>query len=364
MRTLYPISQLNIASQYQLNIEPRRDRAFSKRTLLKTTVTSLLSLACASTLFAQAPSPATTVRDHLWLFSVFAGGNNRKTEASPGGNTKHYIDDYAPGGSRMTPAEGAFWLGVPNLLFIRSEDNPPLPESEIGRKKTSFEQYAISFQPLDRVVWSVVGSGGKGGMAELPAALSLAKDFPNIRGVFLDDFVLKPTKQPDGSMLGRPAMELDELRQARAQINASGRPLEMWITLYTQEINPERKNSKIPLRSCEPPLANFLGEFDVLTLWTWDSTEIPELEANLIALEKIAPKKARIALGLYLWDFYNKKPVPVELMKHQCDLGLKWLKEGRISDMIFLANTMLDVGMPSAEFAREWVKKNGGEKLN
>ncbi len=361
MRTLYPISQLNIASQYPLNIEPRRDRAFSKRTLLKTAVTSLLSLACASTLFAQAPSPATTVRDHLWLFSVYAGGNNRKTESSPGGNTKHYIDDYAPGGSRMTPAEGAFWLGVPNLLFIRSEDNPPLPESEIGRKKTSFEQYAISFQPLDRVVWSVVGSGGKGGMAELPAALSLAKDFPNIRGVFLDDFVLKPTRQPDGSMLGRPAMELDELRQARAQINASGRPLEMWITLYTQEIKPSKAGA---FKACEPPLANFLDQFDVLTLWTWNSAELAELEENLAALEKIAPKKARIALGLYLWDFYNKKPVPVELMKHQCDLGLKWLKEGRISDMIFLANTMLDVGMPSAEFAREWVKKNGGEKLN
>jgi len=325
------------------------------------TLTALL-LSPLAALHAQQPSsPSTaTVRDRLWIFTVIAGGNNRKTETSPGGNKTHYIDDYAPGGSRMTPAEGAFWLGVPNLLFIRSEDNPPLPATETGRKKTSFEQYAISFQPLDRVVWSVVGAGGKGGMAELPAALSLAKDFPNIRGVFLDDFVLKPTRQPDGSMKGRPAMTLDELRQARAQIQATERPLEMWITLYTLEINP----SKVGFKACEPPLANFLDQFDVLTLWTWNSNELPELEENLAALEKIAPKKARIALGLYLWDFYNKKPVPVDLMKHQCDLGLKWLKEGRIRDMIFLANTMLDVGMPSAEFAREWVKKNGDEKLN
>jgi hypothetical protein len=86
--------------------------------------------------------------------------------------------------------------------------------------------------------------------------------------------------------------------------------------------------------------------------------------ANLTALERIAPKKARIALGLYIWDYHNKKPVPMELMKHQCDLGLKWLKEGRISDMIFLANTVLDVGMPSAEFSREWIKKHGQEKLH
>ena len=31
--------------------------------------------------------------------------------------------------------------------------------------------------------------------------------------------------------------------------------------------------------------------------------------------------------------------------------------------MIFLANTVLDVGLPSAEFSRQWIKKHGDEKL-
>ena len=271
-------------------------------------------------MLAQTPSTASseTVRDRLWIFTVVEGGNNKKSPASPNGNTQHYIDDFAPGGSRMTPAEGAFWLGVPNLLFIRSNNLPAVPADQVNRRKTSYQQYATSFQPLDRVVWSTVGAGGEGGMGELPATLSLAREFPNIRGIFLDDFVRPiPRKKATDAHIGRPAM----------------------------------------------PLADFLGEFDVLTLWTWDSAEIPELEANHLALEKIAPKKARIALGLYLWDFQNKKPVSMELMKHQCDLGLKWLKEGRISDMIFLANTMLDVGMPSADFSRQWIKEHGGEKL-
>ena len=314
---------------------------------------------------AQTPSTASeTVRDRLWIFTVVEGGNNKKSPASPNGNVKHYIDDFAPGGSRMTPAEGAFWLGVPNLLFIRSNSQPASPEVEVGRKKTSYQQYATSFQPLERVVWSVVGGGGEGGMRELPATLSLAQEFPNIRGIFMDDFVRPiPRKKATDAHTGRPAMPLADLRRLREQTKTNGRPLDVWVTLYTHEVNPERKNKAIPFRSCEPPLAGFLGDFDVLTLWTWDSTEIPELEANLLALEKIAPKKARIALGLYLWDFQNKKPVSVELMKHQCDLGLKWLKEGRISDMIFLANTMLDVGMPSADFSRQWIKEHGGEKL-
>jgi hypothetical protein len=315
---------------------------------------------------AQTPAAASsvTVRDRLWIFTVVEGGNNKKSPASPNGNAKHYIDDFAPGGSRMTPAEGAFWLGVPNLLFIRSNNLPAAPADEVARRKTSYQQYATSFQPLERVVWSTVGAGGEGGMGELPATLSLAREFPNIQGIFLDDFVRPiPRKKATDAHTGRPAMPLADLRRLREQTKTIGRPLDIWVTLYTHEINPERKASKRAYIACDPPLADFLGEFDVLTLWTWDSTEIPELEANLLALEKIAPKKARIALGIYLWDFQNKKPVSVELMKHQCDLGLKWLKEGRISDMIFLANTMLDVGMPSADFSRQWIKEHGGEKL-
>jgi hypothetical protein len=116
-------------------------------------------------------------------------------------------------------------------------------------------------------------------------------------------------------------------------------------------------------RGCDPPLASFFDQFDVLTLWTWNSDEIPMLEENLVALEKVAPKNARIALGLYIWDYHNRRPVSVELMEQQCEFGLKCLKSGRIRDMIFLANTVLDVGLPSAEFSRQWIKRNGNVRL-
>jgi len=294
------------------------------------------------------------IRDHFWIFTVFAGGDNNYLER---GNVR--------GGSRMTPAEGAFWLNVPNLLFIRSHDQPPLPSrQQEWRAKTPFEQYAISFQPLDRVVWSVVGSGGKGGLAELTPVMGLAKRFPNICGIYLDDFIVDTKKQPDGTLIGRPALQPSELKQARESLKAVKRPMDIWITLYTHEICPPRKTSSPPFRGCNPPLAEFLDLFDVLTLWTWNSDELPALEENFAALEKIAPKKCRIALGLYIWDYPNCKPVPLELMKHQCETGLKWLKAGRIHEMIFLANTVLDVGVPSADFARQWISKVGSQTLD
>jgi len=302
---------------------------------------------------ASRPKPKrNTVRDRLWIFTVYAGGDNDYLERA---NVR--------GGSRMTPAEGAFWLNVPNLLLIRSHEQPALPSSQQWRAKTSFEQYATSFQPLDRVVWSVVGSGGKGGLGELYPVIQLAKKFPNIHGIYLDDFIIDAKKQPDGRVAGRPALQPAELKKAREQLKSVGRPMDVWITLYTHEITPPRKTTSPAFRGCEPPLAEFLDLFDVLTLWTWNSDELPALEENLAALEKIAPKKARIALGLYIWDYHNARPVPQELMQHQCEMGLKWLKAGRIHEMIFLANTVLDVGVPSAEFARQWIAKVASQPL-
>ena len=288
------------------------------------------------------------VRDRFWIFTVYPGSNDSYLEL---GNFR--------GGSRMTPAEGAFWLGVPNLILVREHETPRLPNLERWRAKTTFEQYAISFQPLDRVVWSVVGSGGKGGMNELPYVLPLAKTFPNISGIYLDDFIIDTKKQPDGRYLGRPAIAPEELKSARERLKSVGRPMEIWVTLYTHELMPGHPR----YRGCSPPLANFLDQFDVLTLWTWNSEELRTLDESLAALEAAAPKNRRIALGLYIWDFFNQRPVSLELMKHQCELGLKWLHEKRIHEMIFLANTVLDVGVPSADFARKWIAEVGAQPI-
>jgi len=313
----------------------------------------VLGAEAGRTVQAATVSPArSTVRDHFWIFTVFAGGDNKSLEA--GG---------VHGGSRMTPAEGAFWLNVPNLLLIRSGGHPPLPDTQPEHAVTSFDQYAISFQPLDQVVWSVVGSGGKGGMAELAPVVDLAKEYTNIGGIYLDDFIIDAKRQADGTTVGRPALQPAELTEARDQLKSVGRPMDIWITLYTHEICPPRRTTSPSFRGCNPPLSEFLHLFDVLTLWTWNADELPALEENLAALEAMVSMNQRIALGLYMWDFPNRRPVPMELMKHQCDLGLKWLREGRIHEMIFLANTVLDVGLPSAKFAREWIAEVGAEAV-
>lgn len=312
---------------------------------------------------APPASSAGTVRDHLWVFAPPADGPRL-----------YYESAGYRGGSRMTPVEGAFWLGVPNLLFITQDWNrPPSMWTERSWKaKTTKEQYAISFEPLKRVQWAAVGSGGRGGLREVPDIVTLAKSYPNFTGIYLDDFVKDPVKRPDGRKVGTPAMTEEELKSMREQLGQVGRPMEVWTTIYSREFDPKNPD----FHDCEPPLVESLKHFDVLVFWTWKSEELKDLEKNLALLESIKPENCRIALGIYLWDYtaidpakkddptYKwGKPVPLDLMEHQCGLGLQWLEEGRISDMVILGVAGIDQGIPSARWMRDWIRQHGDKAL-
>jgi hypothetical protein len=312
----------------------------------------------------QRTSPSMTVQDRLWLFAC-----------PPGGDADYLENAGYRGGSRMTPVEGAHWLGLKNLLFVTQDHNRPQAMwTEIKWKaKTTMEQWAISFESLKRVNWSAVGSSGGGGLKTVPDIVTLAKKYPNFTGIYLDDFVKDRSKRPDGTFAGKPAMTESELTSMRGQLGKAGRPMDVWTTVYAYDLDPQHPE----YTHCEPPLVNSMKHFDVIVLWTWKSADLHDLEKNLARLEAMKPKTTRIALGIYLWDYTGidpakkddpayrfGKPVPPDLMEHQCSLGLKWLKEGRVSDLVFLGNSHLDIGIPGAPWMREWIKKHGDEELN
>ena len=89
-------------------------------------------------------------------------------------------------------------------------------------------------------------------------------------------------------------------------------------------------------------------------MWTWRSDDLKDLEANFQRLERIV-RPQPILLGCYLYDYGPGRPMSVDRMKHQCELGLKWLQEGRIEGMIFLASNVCDMGLPAVEWTRSWI---------
>jgi hypothetical protein len=258
-----------------------------------------------------------TVRDHLWVWGHEAGSHNRDW-----GLTKP---------SRMTPLEGACYLGVPNLIMVRYEGKPALP----------FEQYAIPFRVLQRVYWSAVGAGGETSDEEFRHVLALAGRFPNIVGVFMDDFFHAPQHAGDAGVLS-----LDRIAAMKQAIQGVGRPLKLGVTLYTHQL--------------DMPLTPYLALCDTVSLWTWKAPDLRDLESNLTKLEQLAPQSSKL-LGLYMYDYGQRQPMPVEWMERQCELGLQWLRAGRVAGLIFLATCIGDLELEAVEWSRAWIARVGDE---
>ena len=68
-------------------------------------------------------------------------------------------------------------------------------------------------------------------------------------------------------------------------------------------------------------------------------------------------------VGLLHVGLRRQKTMSVPWMRHQCQLGLEWLRQRRIEGMIFLASCICDMGLEAVEFARKWIQEVGNETL-
>jgi len=262
-------------------------------------------------------------RDKFWMFGVRAHQDDIWF-----GSHKEFRDRKR---SRITPAEGALMLDVPNMLMINCDGIPvPFSDDAYG--------YAESFCTMKNVFWGATGSGGFRVGNEEKFICELADKYPNIRGAFLDDFMLKVKDDPDA--IEKAAALLKEIREG---LDKANRPLEIYAVWYTYEKNP-----------LDERIAQYI---DGITLWTWNSKDLVNLEENYANIEKNFPNHKKL-LGIYMFDFREGMPVTNELMEHQCEFGLRMLKEGRLDGMIFEANSTMGIGLPSEYWLREWVEKN------
>src|SRR5262249_16943403 len=144
------------------------------------------------------------------------------------------------------------------------------------------------------------------------------------------------------------ALPPEKLRELRSQLTVDGRRLRLWAVVYEHQL--------------ERPLAPYLELLDLVSFWTWDSGKLQGLESNIERLEKVAPRCGR-RLGCYLWAYGRKKPLPLDLMRHQCEVGLRWLRQGRIEGMIFLASCLCDLELEAVEWTRHWIAQVGERQL-
>ena len=262
------------------------------------------------------------VRDKLWLFASRAHDDDMWLGKSRNNRFTCW--------SRITPAEGAAMLDVPNIIMIGSDGTPaPYSAEAYG--------YMESFCRMKNVVWSITGSAGFRTGNEEKFICELAKRYPNVTGAFADDFLSDPVFGVNN---------LEEKRQLildiRKVLDTAERPIPMWLTVYSKDVE-----------KCDPSV---FGLFDVLTLWNWNTPEFSHYKESFELLEKNFPTQKKY-VGVYLLQYDSGEPTADDYLEQQCEFGLQMMKEGRADGIIFLTNCVMGVGLPSEYWVRNWIDK-------
>ncbi len=222
-----------------------------------------------------------TIKDCLWLWGQDPGAHH---------NTLDNIYKL-PGSNRMTPFEGAHYLGVPNMCRVVIHGLPAIP----------YDQDAIVLDMLDKVVWSIADYGTtnrqEDGDADVKEVARQAKLHSNVIGAVMDDFFTKKHLEK------YPPERVVQFKKDLKKL--SGRQLELWVVAYVEMF--------------EESFRPYLKECDVETMWTWKGVNLPELDNNLKRLKDLCGPGKRIMAGCYMWDYGGKTEMPMDLMKFQLD---------------------------------------------
>jgi hypothetical protein len=263
-----------------------------------------------------------TVRDRFWIWGHEAGSHT-----SPKAKKMWAV----PGTSRMTPVEAAYYMDIPNCIMVVFDNLPGLP----------FHQHTLAMSPLKQVVWSVIGDASStrnDQETDLEEVLDMTRRFPNVTGAIMDDFFHQDQARHS----------LAQLSSLCGQLHGAPRPLDLWVVLYHDQL--------------DQPIGHYLKFCDVVTFWTMPGSQLVDLERNFERFLAVTPDVRRM-LGCYMWNYGEKSPMPVHLMRRQCELGLTWLREGVIEGMIFLASCICDLDIKAVEWTRQWIAEVGDEPL-
>ena len=172
-----------------------------------------------------------------------------------------------PGISKISPVDACNYMGIENVIMVKNCFGQPLPDE--------YEKYAESFKPLRKVVWSLIGAGGKYEENDKERIIQLKKKYKNITGAIMDDFFIPENCAftPEG---------ISEIREELHRNN-----MELWTVLYQHQL--------------ELNVENYLKGFDVITYWTWYGDKLNFLEKDFEKFLRKTEGKRRILLYVGLW---------------------------------------------------------------
>ena len=102
------------------------------------------------------------------------------------------------------------------------------------------------------------------------------------------------------------------------------------------------------------PISDKAREFDVTTYWNWFGESLYTLDEDVKKMREIAGG-GRIMLGMYMFDYGNKKPYSDDDMKMQIEKMQKKLEDGEIEGIILCSNCIADIGLSAVDITKKWL---------
>ena len=303
--------------------------SFDRRSFIKTGAGALLAAGVPSVARSQqvatlpdadvaVPPYENTIRDRLWMWGHggIAFDKPRNTYDIP----------TAP---PIEMNEACRYMGIPNVCVCRYVG---LPEAK------DCSAYLKTFKDIKRIALSIVDSAGGTWREKYELAKKLRKENPNLGTVWLDDF-FRPMK------MSRP----DDIHAFRRELDADG--FKLACVLYPDSDGIKQEFKKV------------LDLCDQISVWFWHAKNIPTMKASIRKLrDLVGPKKALI-MGIYMWDFGDRRPVPDDLMRQQLATGRELMAERQLSGLVFHPTSLVNRKLSSIEIARKWIAENGEKEL-
>jgi hypothetical protein len=235
------------------------------------------------------------------------------------------------------PGEAIEYMGIPNVCMVRFTGTPLPP----------FDDYVKQFARARRLTWSFVdGDRNYTTEQKRQQALDLAAKLPNFTGLDMDDFFLGDAAPKTEGGEAEAHLGVEQVRQLHDNMAVQGRKLDLSIVVYSNQLRPA--------------IQRYLDLVDVVYFWTWHASDLENLETNFAAYRKIEPAK-RTLLGIYMWDFAEKKPISLARMEHQCRMGLQWLKQGEIEGLIFHCTPLCGLKLEAVEWSKDWIARHADD---
>jgi hypothetical protein len=170
-------------------------------------------------------------------------------------------------------------------------------------------------------------------------AARLAKQFPNVTGVYCDDLLGLMKQFKYGPK------EFGNIRSAIRNLNPA---IKLWTVVYTHEFG------QAEVWTAMRP------HIDVVTLWIWDSDNIGRMPQYVDHCRGLFPDKP-IVMGLYLRDYGKVAPIPVDRVRGQIEGIADLIGKGKLAGYSILGAVLIDGHRPQADAVRDFIAAQSGK---